>query len=73
MMTDPIAKITAIERGKDLTDDDIAVIVDDFYTVRNWAALQMRMGVPEMKHHLREALKVRLGRRLQVGPVMEDS
>lgn len=71
-MTNPIAKITPIDRGKDLTDEDIEVIVDDFYTVRNWAALQMWMAVPDMKHHLREALKVRLGRRPQVGPVTGD-
>lgn len=57
-----IDKITTIPRGGDLTDDDLRQIVDDFYVVRNWAALKMRMGVPEMKEQLFRALKVRLGR-----------
>ena len=61
-----IERITLIPRGSDLTDDDIHQIVEDFYMVRNWAALQMRMGVPEMKHQLREALRVRLGRKPQI-------
>lgn len=65
-MTEPILKITAIERGKDLTDDDLRQIVEDFYEVRNWAALRMRMGVPEMKEQLFRALEVRLGRRQQI-------
>lgn len=55
--------ITPIPRGADLTDDDLRQIVDDFYEVRNWAALRMHMGVPEMKEHLFRALQVRLGRR----------
>jgi hypothetical protein len=64
-----VEKITTIPRGADLTDDDLRTIVEDFYLVRNWAALQMRMGVPELKRQLFEALQVRLGRREQVGPV----
>jgi hypothetical protein len=52
-----------IPRGADLTDEDLRVLVDDFYTVRNWCALKMRMGVPEMKEHLFQALRARLGRR----------
>jgi len=52
-----------IPRGADLTDEDLRLIVDDFYEVRNWAALKMRMGVPEMKEHLFQALRARLGRR----------
>ena len=51
-----------ITRGADLTDDDLRLIVEDFYEVRNWAALRMRMGVPEMKEHLLQALRARLGR-----------
>lgn len=54
---------TPIPRGADLTDEDLRLIVDDFYEVRNWCALKMRMGVPEMKEHLFQALRVRLGRR----------
>lgn len=61
----PVEKITQIPRGADLTDADLRLIVDDFYVVRNWAALQMRMGVPEMKEQLFRALQVRLGRREQ--------
>lgn len=59
-------RITPIPRGQDLTDEDLRQIVEDFYEVRNWAALKMRMGVPEMKEHLFRALEVRLGRRAQV-------
>ncbi len=55
--------IKQILRGADLTDDDLRQIVEDFYVVRNWAALKMRMGVPEMKEHLFQALRARLGRR----------
>lgn len=62
-----VKKITPIPRGGDLTDEDLRLIVDDFYEVRNWAALQMRMGVPEMKEQLVRALEVRLGRRPQTG------
>lgn len=62
-----VKKITPIPRGADLTDDDLRQIVEDFYEVRNWAALQMRMGVPEMKEQLFRALQVRLGRREQEG------
>ena len=58
----PIEKITPIPRGADLTEDDLWMIVEDFYEVRNWAALRMRMGVPEMKEQLFRALEVRLGR-----------
>lgn len=61
-----IEKITPIPRGADLTDDDLRQIVDDFYEVRNWAALKMRMGVPEMKEQLLQALRVRLGRKAQL-------
>lgn len=57
-----LKKIEPIPRGADLTDDDLRKIVDDFYEVRNWAALQMRMGVPEMKEQLFKALRARLGR-----------
>jgi hypothetical protein len=58
-----IQQLTQIPRGADLTDDDLRQIVDDFVTVRNWAALNMRMGVQAQKHHLVEALRARLGRR----------
>lgn len=66
-MSNPVEKIESIPRGADLTDDDLRLIVEDFYVVRNWAALQMRMGVAPMKDHLFRALQVRLGRRLQSG------
>ena len=66
MTAEPIAKIMPIPRGADLTDDDLRQLVDDFYEVRNWAALKMRMGVPEMKAHLLSALQVRLGRKAQI-------
>lgn len=52
-----------IPRGADLTDDDLRQLVEDFYEVRNWCALKMRMGVPDMKEHLFQALRARLGRR----------
>lgn len=56
-----------IPRGQDLTDEDLRLIVDDFYEVRNWAALKMRIkGVPELKEQLFRALQVRLGRRAYV-------
>lgn len=57
-----IEKITPIPRGRDLTDEDLRQIVEDFYEVRNWAALKMHMPVPEMKEQLFKALQVRLGR-----------
>lgn len=57
-----------IPRGADLTDEDLRQIVEDFYEVRNWAALKMRMGVPEMKEELFQALRARLGRRPLVLP-----
>ena len=56
-------EIDPIPRGADLTDDDLRLFVDDFYAVRNWAALRMKMGVPEMKEHLFQAMRARLGRR----------
>lgn len=65
MMTEPIETIEPITRGADLTDADLRLIVEDFYAVRNWAALKMRMGVAPMKEHLFRALQVRLGRRSQ--------
>lgn len=58
-----LEKITPIPRGADLTDEDLRQIVEDFYEVRNWAALRMHMGVPELKEQLFRALQVRLGRR----------
>lgn len=61
-----IEKITPIPRGADLTDDDLRQIVEDFYVVRNWAALKMHMGVDDLKDQLLKALEVRLGRREQV-------
>jgi hypothetical protein len=70
-MPETVKRIETIPRGADLTEEDLRLIVDDFYTVRNWAALKMRMGVPEMKQHLLQALRVRLGRAPQVGP-LED-
>jgi len=69
MADSPIEKIEPINRGLDLTDDDLRLLVDDFYAVRNWAALQMRMGVEPMKEQLFRTLQVRLGRRPQTGPV----
>jgi len=68
-MTRPIDNITTIPRGQDLTDADLRQIVEDFYEVRNWAALRMRMVVGDMKEHLFRALQVRLGRRDQEGEV----
>ena len=64
-MSDPVERIETIPRGADLTDEDLRVLVEDFYEVRNWAALRMHMGVPEMKEQLFRALQVRLGRREQ--------
>jgi len=72
-MTDNTHKPTgAITRGADLTEDDLRLIVDDFVTVRNWAALRMHLGVPAMKEHLYQALRVRLGRRPMVTGERDD-
>ena len=65
MSATPVEKIIPIPRGADLTDADLRLIVEDFYVVRNWAALKMRMGVDPMKEHLFQALRARLGRRSQ--------
>ena len=70
-MADPVERIATIPRGQDLTEADLRLIVEDFYTVRNWAALKMHMGVPEMKEQLFRALEVRLGRRGQTGDTVE--
>lgn len=69
-MSEPIEKIKPIPRGRDLTEEDLRLIVDDFYEVRNWAALKMRIkGVGAIKEQLLKALEVRLGRRDQAGEV----
>jgi len=64
-MTDEVKDVEPIPRGADLTDEDLWTIVDDFYDVRNWAALKMRMKPDQLKQHLFCALQVRLGRRPQ--------
>lgn len=62
-MAEPIGKAPrVIPRGADLTEDDLRVLVEDFYVVRNWAALQMRMGPGGIKEQALRALRVRLGR-----------
>ena len=58
-----IKSTDALPRGADLTEADLRLIVDDFVTVRNWAALAMHMSVPDMKEQLYQALRVRPGRR----------
>jgi hypothetical protein len=55
--------LKTIPRGADLTDEDLRVIVDDFYVVRNWAALKMRKGPDVIKEQCFQALRARLGRR----------
>lgn len=72
MTMPPIATITPIPRGADLTDDDLRIFVEDFILVRNWSALSMRMPVPEMKEQLLRALQVRLGRRPQTGQTADQ-
>ncbi len=57
-----------IFRGADLTDDDLRQMVEDVYEVGNWAAVKMRMGVPELKEQLFQALRARLGRRPLILP-----
>lgn len=57
-----MSDLDVIPRGADLTDDDLRLIVEDFNTVRNWAALRMRMPVPQMKEQLFQTLRARLGR-----------
>lgn len=53
-----------IPRGADLTEADLRLIVEDFYVVRNWAALRMHMKTPEaVKEQCYQALRARLGRR----------
>jgi hypothetical protein len=52
-----------IQRGADLTDEDLRLIVDDFYATRNWAALRMRKGPEDVKEQCFQALRARLGRR----------
>lgn len=61
-----------IPRGADLTDDDLRTIVDDFYVVRNWAALRMRKGPDFIKEQCFQALRARLGRRPLVAPQQEE-
>lgn len=63
----PPLRIEVIPRGRDLSDADLRLLVEDFIVVRNWAALQMRMGVPQMKRELLRALRARLGRDLDGG------
>lgn len=67
----PIERITPIPRGQDLTDADLRIIVEDFYEVRNWAALQAYQGADDLKEQLVRTLEVRLGRRAQVGDVAD--
>ena len=67
-----IKSTDALPRGADLTEADLRLIVDDFVTVRNWAALAMHMSVPDMKEHLYQALRVRLGRRPMVTGERDD-
>ncbi len=55
--------LQTIQRGADLTDDDLRLIVEDFYLVRNWAALKMRKGPDVIKEQCFQALRARLGRR----------
>jgi hypothetical protein len=64
--------LKVITRGADLTDEDLRLIVEDFVAVRNWAALRMRLGVPDMKEQLFQALRARLGRRPLVVATPED-
>ena len=66
-----VQKITSIPRGADLTDADLVQLVTDFYEVRNWAALVMRLGPEGVKARCLVALRVRLGRDAQVGEVAE--
>jgi hypothetical protein len=51
-----------IPRGADLTEEDLLQIVEDFYVVRNWAALRMRKGPDVIKEQCYRALRARLGR-----------
>ena len=55
--------VEQIPRGADLTDEDLRLIVADFYVVRNWAALQAKMGPDGIKEQCFQALRARLGRR----------
>ncbi len=59
----PKRGLGTIPRGADLTDADLRQIVDDFYVVRNWAALKMRQGPVVIKEQCLQALEARLGRR----------
>ncbi len=65
-MDAPPDPIDSIPRGADLTDDDLMLMVNDMYEVRNWAMLQMRMGPEGIKQECFKALQVRLGRREQI-------
>ena len=62
-----ISQITPIPRGADLTDEDFRQLVDDFYVVRNWAALTMHLGPDAVKEQCFRAIQVRFGRREQSG------
>ena len=61
-----IEKINPIQRGQDLTDEDLRHIVQDLYDIRNWASLQVQLSVVEQKEQMFRALEVRLGRRPQI-------
>jgi hypothetical protein len=54
-----------ITRGADLTEEDIAQLASDAATVRGWAA---RLGLSRspMSEQIRQAMRVRLGRRERV-------
>lgn len=67
LRSETIPTVIPISRGADLTDADLHVIANDFYEVRNWAALQARMGPDGIKDQVVKALRVRLGRDGQVG------
>jgi len=55
-------QLKPIPRGSDLTEEDLRLIVEDFYVVRNWAALRMRKGPDVIKEQCYRALRARLGR-----------
>nr|WP_323779598.1 hypothetical protein [Amylibacter sp.] len=61
-----IEKITPISRGQDLTEEDLRMIVQDLYDIRNWASLQVQLSVVEQKEQMFRTLEVRLGRRPQI-------
>lgn len=57
----------AIPRGADLTEDDIRILAEDTIAV-SWWCMRNRVKRPQQAEQVRQALRVRLGRRAALTP-----